>query len=243
MVASDVVYALHMRDEVDDASVDVQLTPATSGTCTSAPIAAPASSDPLIPQLTMEPPAPRSPWGWNLEPRRTRPGQLLGVPWVVRDQSVGYSPVDRPIDPRLSLSTEGTELSTCAHARIHAGRHALRMSRSDPTWYGAILLSYAAWIVAVALAAAAWPMWRWVLNFEGWGDPFARLGWVIVAFGMVVAGVGLVLTRLFGLPGLSGLVTLGCLKDKIRTADGSGRLDLRTAAGSLASRTGRRSRL
>ena len=90
--------------------------------------------------------------------------------------------------------------------------HALRMSRSGPTWYGAILLSYAAWIVAVALAVAAWPIWRWVLNFEGWGDdPFARLGWVIIAFVAVVAGGGLVLTRLFGLPGLSGLVTLGCL--------------------------------
>lgn len=89
--------------------------------------------------------------------------------------------------------------------------HALRMSRSDPTWYGAILLSYAAWIVAVALAVAAWPMWRWVLNLDGWGDPFDRFGWVIVAFVTVVAGGGLVLTRLFGLPGLSGLVTLGCL--------------------------------
>lgn len=89
--------------------------------------------------------------------------------------------------------------------------HAPRMSRSDPTWYGAILLSYAAWIVAVALAVTAWPMWRWVLNFEGWGDPFARLGWVIIAFVTVVAGGGLVLTRLFGLLGLSGSVTLGCL--------------------------------
>ena len=88
--------------------------------------------------------------------------------------------------------------------------HALRMSRPDPTWYGAILRSYAAWIVAVALAGVAWPMWRWVI-LEGSGDPFARLGWVIVASVTVVAGGGLVLTRLFGLPLVSGLVTLGCL--------------------------------
>ncbi|MGY0387196.1 hypothetical protein ACWZJV_09520 [Nocardioides sp. WG-D5] len=84
------------------------------------------------------------------------------------------------------------------------------MSRPDPTWYGTILRPYAAWIVAVALAVAAWPMWRWVI-LEGSGDPFDRLGSVIIAFVTVMAGGGLVLTRLVGLPWLSGLVTLGCL--------------------------------
>ncbi|MFE3998215.1 hypothetical protein ACFX43_05350 [Nocardioides sp. YIM B13467] len=39
------------------------------------------------------------------------------------------------------------------------------MSRPDPTWYGNIIRSYVAWLVAGALAlAAAWPLWHYSQN-------------------------------------------------------------------------------
>lgn len=108
-VASDITHALHMRDEIDDASVDVQLPPADSewqvvqaslrmmdwtgydiveyrvqragdvwDVYLKAPIATPASSDSLIPQLRMEPPLSRSPWSWNSEPPPNSPGPTVG---------------------------------------------------------------------------------------------------------------------------------------------------------------------
>ncbi|MGY0539687.1 hypothetical protein ACW14X_19395 [Nocardioides sp. YJ-D4] len=83
------------------------------------------------------------------------------------------------------------------------------MSKPDPTWYGTVLRSYAAWIGAVLLATAAgWlPLWIWTLDVHGW-DGIESLWWAIFAFVTVGVGSGLVLTRLAGLPGVSGLATL-----------------------------------
>ena len=85
------------------------------------------------------------------------------------------------------------------------------MSRPDPTWYGNVIRSYVAWLVAVAVAlAAAWPLWHYSHNHTG-SFAFGAFGWsitVLVAVG-VVAGVSL--TRAVALPCASGLVTLGVL--------------------------------
>ncbi|MEU0314295.1 hypothetical protein [Nocardioides sp. NPDC006273] len=83
------------------------------------------------------------------------------------------------------------------------------MSESEPTWYGEILRSYAAWIsAAITAAAAGWSLLLWALNNQR-GDGLDALGWAIVAFVMVGAASGLVLSWVSGLPGVSGLVTLG----------------------------------
>lgn len=85
------------------------------------------------------------------------------------------------------------------------------MSRPDPTWFGNVIRSYVAWLVAGALAlAAAWPLWHYSQNRSGslaFGA-FGRSIIVLVAVG-VVAGVSL--TRAVALPCASGLVTLGFL--------------------------------
>ena len=87
-------------------------------------------------------------------------------------------------------------------------RDARGVSKSDPTWYGETLRSYAAWITAaIAAAAAGWASLLWGLSIDRW-DGFDALQSAIVAFVTVGAATGLVLSWVSGLPGVSGLVTL-----------------------------------
>ena len=66
------------------------------------------------------------------------------------------------------------------------------MSRPDPTWYGNVIRSYVAWLIAGALAlAAAWPLWHYSQSHSG-SFAFGAFGWsiiVLVAVGVVAGEV------------------------------------------------------
>ncbi|MFJ9390376.1 hypothetical protein ACIRON_16240 [Nocardioides sp. NPDC101246] len=83
------------------------------------------------------------------------------------------------------------------------------MSREHPTWYGNVIRSYAAWLIAVAMAlAAAWPFWHdWQTNPGV--DAVASFVWSIVVFLAVGIVAGVVMNRVFSLPYASSLATLG----------------------------------
>lgn len=85
------------------------------------------------------------------------------------------------------------------------------MSREHPTWYGNVIRSYVAWLLAVAMAVvAAWPFWHSSQTNPGLDAVAAFVGSIVVFLAVgVVAGV--VMNRVVSLPHASGLVTLGCL--------------------------------
>jgi hypothetical protein len=85
------------------------------------------------------------------------------------------------------------------------------VSRPDPTWYGNVIRSYAAWLIAVALAlGAAWPSWHHSQTDSGLGG-FGAFVWSLIVLLVVGIVAGVVLNRVVGLPCASGLVTLGSL--------------------------------
>ncbi|HEY9411061.1 MAG TPA: hypothetical protein VIP77_15890 [Jiangellaceae bacterium] len=85
------------------------------------------------------------------------------------------------------------------------------MSRPDPTWYGNVIRSYVAWLIAGALAlAAAWPMWHQSQTDSGLVG-FGAFVWSFIVLLVVGIVAGVVLNRVLALPCASGLVTLGSL--------------------------------
>lgn len=83
------------------------------------------------------------------------------------------------------------------------------MSRPDPTWYGNVIRSYVAWLIAVGLAlAVAWPLWHYSQNHSG-SAAFGAFLWSMVVLAAVGVVAGVALNRVVALPCVSGLVTLG----------------------------------
>ena len=85
------------------------------------------------------------------------------------------------------------------------------MSRAHPTWYGNVIRSYIAWLIAAAMAlAAAWPLWHSSQTNPGVDAVAAFVGSIVVFLAVgVVAGV--VMNRVVSLPYASSLATLVCL--------------------------------
>lgn len=84
------------------------------------------------------------------------------------------------------------------------------MSREHPAWYGNVVRSYVAWLIAVAMAlAAAWSFWRYSQTLGE--DAFGAFLWSLFLFLAVGVVAGVVLNRVVSLPHVSGLVTLGFL--------------------------------